>query len=350
MESYMIRAMVSAQEDFDVFFRNNVVAVGWSDVDFTAYESADTLVQAVMDDYYDDGTTAPQVVGKRNNEVRRFKGIRKGDHIIVPYLNSVRLAIACGEERFSLSDGESRDLANQHVVSFVRDDDGDYRTIPREQLSEGLQRRLRVRGTTIADLSEFAEEVKELFRGQAYMSTIARVQNEQESMFKSKLLRILQDGTSALRAGGIGLEDLVEELLQADGYITKVQAKNRFPDIADADIEATRDDHVTSTKLLVQVKHHSGESGEWGGIQLARIMEVQSDLFAEYRLVLVTSGDASGELRDLCDTKDITLITGTQLVDWIADQLESIKPKMRSALRISNVPQIVEGEATSEWS
>ncbi len=343
----MIRAMRSTLEDFDVFFQNSVVAVGWSDFDFTRYESFEALLQAITDEYYSDETTekmAPQIAGKRKNEIRRFKGIQKGDQIVIPYLSNIRLAVACGEERFSELDGDLQDMANQHVVSFVRDNDGGYLTVPRQQFSEGLQRRLRVPGSAISDLSEFAEEVACLFQDEPYTSTILRVQNEQERGFKEKLLCILQNGTSALCAGGIGMEDLVAELLRADGYIADIQAKNRFPGIADADIEATRDDHITSTKLLVQVKHHSWESDEWGARQLIHILEAQPDFFAEYQLVLVTSGDASGGLRDLCDAENITLITGPQLVDWIVDQLENITPKMKSALRISNVPQLVEGE------
>jgi hypothetical protein len=68
--SYMIRAMRSDEEDFDVFFQNNVVAVGWSDVNFTEFSAPDELAQAVAEKYYGDGRTAPQVVGKKKNEVR----------------------------------------------------------------------------------------------------------------------------------------------------------------------------------------------------------------------------------------------------------------------------------------
>ena len=120
------------QEDFEVFFRNNVVAVGWSRVDFTAFESPDELVQAIEDAYYSDRRTAPSVVGKKKNEVRRFKGILEGDRIVIPYWSSVRLAIAGGEEKFSADDGEMRDLGNQHVVSFVRDPNGGFLTVPRD--------------------------------------------------------------------------------------------------------------------------------------------------------------------------------------------------------------------------
>ena len=342
--SYMIRAMGSEEDDFDVFFRNDVVAVGWSQLDFSAYGSPDDLVRAVESEYYSSGDTAPQVIGKKKNEVRRFKEIKGGDRIVVPYWSSVVLAIAEGEERFSDQDGESRDLANQHVVSFMRDASGGRVAIPREQLSEGLQRRLRVRGSTVADLREFESEIERLFEGEVYTSTIARIQDGQERDFKRRLLAILQEGRSGLRAGGIGLEYLVRELLEADGYVAAIQPKNRFPDIADADIEATRDDHVTSTKLLVQVKHHSGESDDWGAQQLSKVLEMQADVFAEYRLVLVTTADPSEQLQKLCVAKDITLISGSQLVDWVTDSLVKLGPETRLKLRVSDVPQLVEGD------
>lgn len=341
MASYMIRAMRSAKEDFDVFFNNSVVAVGWNELNFSDYESLDELLHSVELHYYPAGDrTAPQVAGKRKNEIRRFKGIKKGDKIVIPYWGSVRLAVASGEEKFSVPDMQ-RDLGNQHVVSFIQEGNGDYVTIPREQLSEGLQRRLRVPGSGITDLSDFDEEVENLFNGEAFISTIARVQNDQERLFKTKLLNILQEGTSALQAGGIGLEKLVANLLEVDGYHVDIQSKSRFSGIADADIVAIRDDHLASTKLLVQVKHHSGESDEWGAQQLSHILETEPDLFAEYRLVLVTSGRASTSLMELCEKKDITLVTGAHLVDWITDSLEKISPKMRIALRISDVPQLV---------
>lgn len=32
---YMVRAMLSGESDFNVFFKNNVVAVGWSDINIS---------------------------------------------------------------------------------------------------------------------------------------------------------------------------------------------------------------------------------------------------------------------------------------------------------------------------
>ena len=40
---YMVRAMLSREEDFKIFFENNVVAVGWSRIDFSSFSDVDEL-------------------------------------------------------------------------------------------------------------------------------------------------------------------------------------------------------------------------------------------------------------------------------------------------------------------
>ncbi len=91
---YLVRAMSQSKDDFDVFFKNDVVAVGWSKVDFSKFKSAEELVEEVERVYYSTSETAPQVIGKKKNEARRFKGIKKGDKLVIPYWGAVCLAVA----------------------------------------------------------------------------------------------------------------------------------------------------------------------------------------------------------------------------------------------------------------
>jgi len=345
---FMVRAMSQTPDDFAVFFQNDkeVVAVGWSEVNFSA-SAPESIVAQVYKTYYADGHVAPQVVGKKKNEVRRFKELKEGDRILIPHWGNVRIAVATGQERFSPKDGGARDLANQHIVRFVRSQTGDFISFPRSDLSEGLQRRLRVRGTTIANLAEFTEEIEKLFSGETYKFSIGRAVEQQKSDFIRHLVILLQDGTSALEAGGTGLEKLVKELLEADGYVASIQSKRRFLELADADIEAVRDDHITSVKLLVQVKHHAGITGIWGAEQLSNILEKQADLFLEYQLVLVTTAAASEDLQHFCEDKDITLITGQELAEWIADDWHHLSKDTLRRLKLGDVPQIVTGQPTT---
>src|ERR1700753_650157 len=93
---YMVRAMNSTQEDFDVFFKNNVVAVGWSDINFSDFDiqDVDHLVSEVDKCYYASHDYFKPWVAKKLNEVRRFHEITDGDFIIIPFYNSIRFAVA----------------------------------------------------------------------------------------------------------------------------------------------------------------------------------------------------------------------------------------------------------------
>lgn len=335
---YMVRAMRQTEQDFDLFFEKNVVAVGWSYVDFTSSEDAEALVERV---YYSDGKTAPQVVGKKKNEVRRFKGIKSGDRIIIPYYDAICLAKARSEQLYDKTIVDSLDLSNQRQVDYLRVE-GSVVHISRDELSERLQRRLRVRGTTVADLYEFGEEIEALFskKNFSWLLQFEKAQKDLVSDFKTELLQNIQEGKTNLQTGGVGLENLVRELLEIEGYKAKVLSKSVFPGFADADIRASRADRFGEINLLVQVKHHTGITDTWGAKQLAEILRQQPTKYPDYKLVLVSTAEASDELREMCEKQDIILFTGSDLASWVFEAIPKLDPKTRIKLGISNVPEL----------
>ena len=133
----------------------------------------------------------------------------------------------------------------------------------------------------------------------------------------------------------------MQELLIIDGYNANIQSKQRFSSFADADIEAIKEDFLVTEKLLVQVKHHEGITDTWGAEQLTEILKTESDFFSEYRLVLVTSAIPSDELKILCENKDIILVSGTDLVEWIFKSLHSLKYETKKSLAISDIPALL---------
>lgn len=147
---YMIRAMLSRENDFKIFFDNNVVAVGWSKVDFASLPNSHEVKNAVRQSYYEKSDKAQQAISKNLNEVERFKDMKKGDYILVPFNSYIALAKANEKEIYSQKD-YVQDLANQRSVNY-RYENGKLLIIPRNELSEGLQRRLRVHGNTVATL------------------------------------------------------------------------------------------------------------------------------------------------------------------------------------------------------
>lgn len=72
---YMVRAMFSRTEDFDLFFNNNIVAVGWREVDFTSFSDVNKLRNGVFEIYYRDSDKLQHFISKKLNEVERFKTI-----------------------------------------------------------------------------------------------------------------------------------------------------------------------------------------------------------------------------------------------------------------------------------
>ena len=339
---YLVRAKQGREKDFSFFFKSGVVAVGWSHVRFRDYPNADELVDAVLDTYrgmY--AEVAPQYLGRKKNEIRRFKRMRKGDGVVVPYGSAIRLARVSGEELYDERQVTSTDLANQRKVAYETLG-GDLLTIPREQLSEGFSRRLRVQGVAVGDLREFGEEIENLFRTrEGWPAWIRKKSGQLLKGFKDQLLQNIRSGAVGLEAGGYGLEKLVHELLELEGYHARILPKTAFPGFADADIHASKADRISETRLLVQVKQQRGRVSPWGARQLREVIEQQPE-YADYKLVLVTSGDASPELIEECERWDIVMIDGTGLVEWIYELMGQISPASRSKLGITDVPVLAD--------
>ena len=338
---YLVRAMEGREQDFSVFFEGGVVAVGWSQIRFPDYYNTDELIEAVLGEYkklY--AGVPPQYLGKRKNEIRRFKRMRKGDRVVVPYGASIRLATVTDEELYDECQVDSTDLANQRRVIYETAGD-DLLTIPRNKLSEGFSRRLRVRGVAVGDLWEFGEEIDNLFRTKEGWP--ARFQKNSDQLlneFKGQLLDNIRKGKTNLATGGYGLEKLVHELLEIEGYQARILPKAAYPGFADADIHASKSDRIVETRLLVQVKHHRGKTSSWGTKQLREIIAQQPEN-ADHKLVLVTSGVASQKLIEECERWDIVLIDGKGLVDWIYELIGQIGLTNRNKLGITDVPMLM---------
>jgi predicted Mrr-cat superfamily restriction endonuclease len=337
---FLVRAMGQSATELDVFIKGGVVAVGWSEVPFVEFAEPDLLVERVGDTYYTDGLTTPSVRGKKLNEVRRFSTLREGDGVIVPFPGSIALGIATGVSRYA-SDLKHLDMANQHGVKFLHSADGELNRIPRGNLSEALQRRLRVRGTTIADLAAFAEEIRPMFSGEAtgWSDRYRHSESLRREQLAKKLLANIRSGNTNLRTGGRGLEDLVRDMLTADGYRARVLGTRTFGGDSDADVIADRSDIFGEQKMLVQVKHHIGETGQWAANQLLGIREL--DQYKDYQLAVVTTADPSEELATACEQFDITLIGGTELVEWVLSTLPRLHSSYLSTLGISQVPDVL---------
>lgn len=335
----MVRAMTSQEIHFKEFFDNSIVAVGWSDVRFSDYDTPEELIDAVRAGYYSD-KSGPRV-SKNLNECIRFKKINTGDKIIVPYYSGIALAIAEREELYS-EKAFQIDLANQHRVSYLYKD-GVVLSVPRNNLSEGLQRRLRVPGMSVSDLSEFSDEIERLFEApEAYSYSKEAKQKEDalQKKFMQELLRNIQGGKTNLQTGGIGMENLIKELFECEGYNARVLAKTTFKGSADADIEAWRDDAFSSTRIYAQVKHHVGFSGREGIDQIIQAIHNRNEMGEEYKGVFITTASLSEDDKKYAEDNNITTIDGDRIVEVITSNLGRLSKTTITKLGVVMVPSI----------
>lgn len=349
MRYVMIRAQSQEREDFDLFFKQGVVAMGWRAVDFSTYDDTDELLAEAKRQYFQDSDTAPQVVGRKLGEIRLFRSLEVNDLVVVPHWSSIAMArVASDASTFSTDQlAIERDLVNQRSVKYLRDSEtGEVLDIPRAELSEGLARRLRVMGSTALDLGSFADELEDRWNGRAWQDKYSESRDSERRKQIGQLKeRIGFQGKTNLAAGGEGLEQLVKEILEICGYDVRVPAKNSLPPGADIDLEATWDDGfgLGSLSMWIQVKHHFGQSGHYGAQQLMEAKEHRGmDETSTIRLALVTTGDLDEESRQFCEQRDIQLLDLNAICNWIIDNGHRLSEQTRTKLGIAVISQVMD--------
>lgn len=315
----------------------NKVGIGWSDFNFSSLDSAELTIQKINE---------LGSVGRRGNQIRRFFDIKEGDLVVVPLPYCIAVGEATGGMHYDKDNWYDLDKSNQLLVNFPKDVEGNIITIPRVHFTEGFQRRLRVRGITVNSLNEFAEEIRAVYEGGAdqthpWKTKIQECRDQLSKSFKESLLNNIQSGKTNLKSGGLGLETLVSELLNIDGYETYIYAKSKFKSFADADINATRVDLLSQTELLIQVKHHAGWSGDHGIKQLLEIEKQNAEDVEGKQLVFVTSALISEEAKILAERADIIMLDGNNLVEWIESSIPKLSQDTLDKLGVIQEPGIV---------
>lgn len=153
----MVRAM---NDNFTLLSRKSVVAIGWSDWDFSAL-SEDAAVDA-WEKHAAKDDVPPNVITKKTKDIRRFYHIQEGDRILIPHHDYVWLAFA-GRGRVYDAESAKLDLANQLRVAYLKIN-GVFCTVPLSPLSKPLVKKLQARGTAVADLNEFHKEIESIFQ------------------------------------------------------------------------------------------------------------------------------------------------------------------------------------------
>ncbi len=309
---------------------NNLAGYGWSQVNFS--EAEDT--KGLMSLFAKKGINP----GRHRNQIKRFFSIRSGDIVVVPLHRAVAFGIATGKRSYAtgISYGE-----NRTNVEYLRHDDGSVIRIPRVELPEALSTRLRIR-MSVVSLDEFKDDIIRIIDqiktsgGASFNSHIQQLEAEALINLRGQLLGNIRSGKTNLASGGIGLEKLVTELLHTEGYAAKVLAKTAFEGKADADIEAFREDRFSSTKLLIQVKHHNGHTGNHALRQLQQL-----DTDDDVQKWLITTGDVQPALVDEAGSEGIEIMDGERFVEWVVERADQLSPATLNRLGLSVAPSLL---------
>lgn len=314
---------------------HNQIGYGWARVDFSQFDTDTDLIDQGFKDIDR---------GRQTNQIKRYFNLKQGDYVIVPFSGSIAIAEVVGQKSYhpitkGLPYGE-----NRITVGYLKHKDGYF--IPRSSLSTALQNRLKIR-PTIGDLNEFSEElykhIESIKNDELYTWNTEQQFKQQKAIDKFKqdlLARLRNNKDMNLKSGGIGLEQLIKEILSAKGYDARIPAKNEKSGIQDVDIIATRLSEFSEKTegIFIQVKHHEGITGNYGIRQVAEY-EINEDDYTHIDRVLVTTAEFKNT--DFAELHDVTVLAGSDFINWIYDNLNLLSDDSLLALGISSLPTLL---------
>ena len=315
--------------------KNNQIGYGWASVNFSQFETIKDLIDKGFKDIDR---------GRQTNQIKRYFNLKQDDYVIVPFSGAVAIAEIVGEKSYQPVTEGIQYGENRISVKYLKHKDGYF--IPRGNLSTALQNRLKIR-MTVCDLNEFSDELYKHIES-VKNDKLYTWNNEQElkiqqntEKFKVDLLSRLRSNKDInLQSGGIGLEHLIKEILEAKNYTARIPAKNEKSGIQDVDVIATRFSEFSEKKegIFIQVKHHEGTTGNRGIRQVAEY-EINKDDYTHIDRVLITTAEFKNT--DFAELHDVTVLAGADFVNWIYDNLNLLSDDSLSSLGISSLPTLL---------
>ena len=313
--------------------KQNKIGIGWSKVNFSEFSTHKDLIKELK-------SVHPKF-SRARKQVERFFNLEKGDVVIIPSYKSILLAIVSGEKMFD-PDFDKGHGANQISVNYLKQANGKLLRIARGGLNEGLERRLRIR-QTVADLNVFSNELDKLIAQKEsfsleneYLEVLAA---EQEA-FKEELIRRLRHGKTRLKAGGRGLEELIKELLQLEGYTdVEISSKNKQSGVADVDIIAKSSSNPFAPTVLIQAKHHRGETSAHA---IKQLMAYDYEDDSNAQRWMITTANINDETKKEAETQGVNVMLGDEFAEWLFEHLERLSDDTKVSLGVGMSPTFID--------
>ncbi len=187
---FKIRAQKEGTKEFDLFFKNSVVAVGWSDIVFADFKNSDELADRVRNKCYTGIDISKKEITKNLNQVRRFKEMREGDIAIIPQGKNICFAIIDKDEIYSTT-GFDLDLANQRKVEYIEWPEGGIKFVAKSEVSKELLDLIDTRGMSVSDLTKHSKEIEELIESTPSIRKFMGFEENKMKQINSSLNTIL---------------------------------------------------------------------------------------------------------------------------------------------------------------
>ena len=321
------------------------VSYGW-DINFKEYKDGKDLIERGF-------KAQGKKFGRKRKQIEKFRDIKAGDIIVVPVNKAIVIGVATDEREY-VKNPDIRYSSNRIKVDFYKKD-SKVIYIKRAELDMRLEQRLKIR-TSIASLLSFKAEISKIINkienGEEYSWNTAFIEKEQKAKedFIDKITKRMSTGKGlGIRAGGIGLETLIKEILCIKGYEAFIPAKNsksvKNKHIADVDIVAFKNGEFDTKGelLLIQVKHHKGKTNDRGVKQLEEYKDytfLGNEDFTEdeytIKKILITTGQKVQN-----DNENIKIIDGNMFSVWLYENINLLSYKTKTLLGISEVPTLI---------
>ena len=314
------------------------VGYGWRHIEFKKYDTVKELIEIGFKDTN---------YGRKRKQIQYFYELKKDDIVVVPVSGAIAIGIVEGTKEYE----PTTTLAmseNRVKVIFFRDENNNLMYIPRAELATNLARRLKIR-TSIANLENFREDILIKIEGLkkkeilSWDSEIIKKEEDMKKIFIQKLEeRLRTEKGLGLKAGGYGLELLVREIFETKGFEAIIPAKNDRLVGEDVDIIALKRGEFSSKgeRYLIQVKHHRGTTSRKGLDQLITYKDDDNGLYFDKK-ILITTAIVDESLKNEAKKKEILIIEGLELSEWIFESMSLLSSKTIRRLGISFIPSFI---------
>lgn len=308
-------------QDDNLFLKNNVIAIGWSDMgNLSNIDANRDAFKEKYEQVYPDAKKGNIATGA--GMLYRFRHeIQVGDYAIFPSKSNheVNIGVIEGDYVYDLTQAE---YVQTRKVKWLRH-------LPRMAFSQGALYEIGS-AMTLFSVKNYADEFLSALNKDFKKNISSDVEDESigataDDIIESTKDFILKELSRQLK--GYNLENFVADLLRVMGYRTTISQQG-----GDSGIDITAYKDELPPRILVQVKSQDGDIKETTIQSLKGAMRE-----GDYGLFVTLSNYTKNAQKYLDSTPIIRGINGTELVELILKYYEGLSDKYKKMIPLKQV-------------